>query len=496
MDNYDYSEGNIFASNDEGTASAPTVNGDSTAGEPSAAPQTDAAIGTQEQPITEPAREVPDETAAAALSEEDKARLAEEYLDQLKAEGRQPGWFENYRDNVYKPKLDELGAKAGSWESSLSDYGKTPEEIATKLAQTKVGDWQNNPQTGMPEFTTRPWVEEQYKQDPKVVTQLIKDAALLDSPYNPGRKIVHEILDSQGIDPAKLELHRKFAENGYQLTANQNGASYSLTAEEQQAIPPGLHAAYASLTEAERSLIEPYASENEAQIVARNSMLQRTADNLANDQQKQLDEQQEEQWARQQKWQEEQTFRNEVAEQGAAHYEQSGDRILTSFVDDLVAQSGLPKSDAIQFTNTLLTAIEGRGSAGKLSLADLEENGIKLDPAIAPLMSELEKVDSLVAYFAHPKVNNTVERDSHINRAAEIERQLILKGQPIIAAMVQHRANARAGIVTQQNDALAKANEQNLQVQGEPARIGSGVNPANGDYSDDSYLKGGLFKRA
>lgn len=497
----DFQSGSIFQ--DEGTAPQPIVNESSAAppDESSAVSQTGATAAIE--PTQEGQEASPDANAAPKtfndLPDEEKRRLEESYIEQLKAEEKLPEWFRNFQDNVYKPKLGELTQNLGKWTPLQEQYGD-PEKVQELLARTNIGKWGTNQQTGLPEFSTADWAKQTYEQDPKIALQLIKDMAFMPSPNHEGWQFVHDILDSQGIDPTKLDQIREFASNGYQLRTFNSGVYPPPDADELALIPDDLKDTFQALSPDDREIYLPKTYDNDGQVKAKEDALRLKKNDLIRTSTEAEQSAQQKQQEKQQEFQEQQAFRTEVFNQGNQNYEKSGDRILTSFTQSLVKQSGLPELEALNLTNTLLTAIEGRGAAGDLTTKALEAAGIKIDPAIAPLMTELDAVNQRIAYFANSKVTKIAgiaqdvansERDAAINRSAEIETALVLKGNPVIAQVIEYLAKQKAAPLQAESDALALARQQTgINNNGHPAKIDTGINNADGyDYGQGTIFR-------
>jgi hypothetical protein len=403
----------------------------------------------------------------AKFEDENQARLEREIENAL-ADERTPRWFKNAIENVYKPKLADFDSKL----KSIEAYGDVP-QIVEKLEMLQgLETIRSNAETGLPERTTEPFVQQLYERQPETALQLIDDLVNLPSPYTQGYTVLQELLAHVGIDPARMPDLVQFAANGYQLTQ----AAYPPPhPQDLEAIPQHLRATFSQMSPEERDEMLGLSDHN------RNRLLEDARFRIQEEGRREAWQREEEQRTFQQRQQQEAQFQQQLATRAFENFSKAGETVFTSFVDSLAQQAGLSKMDSLMIANTVLNSFEDT-LAGRQSLDVLKAEGIDLDPTIAPTIKALEEVAGHIAYFETRGERSNAERA--IARQVELQERLIAKGNKLIASLAQKRSAARAASAG--SGALARGSGAHLN--GHPSTIGAGGQlgrPFSG--SDEDY---------
>lgn len=422
---------------------------------------------TPEAPVQEASDPEP-----AAPSDDEIAKLEAEVETAL-ADERTPKWFKNAVENVYKPKLASLSDQL----EPLQALGSV-EEIGEKLELlNSLNTVRSNPQNGMPELTTEPFVTKVYEENPQVVVQLLQDIAHLPSPYTQGWTLMHEIYKQTGIDPTRLEDIKTFAANGYQLQQSDVPPPDPADLAE---IPEHLRATFSALSPERRESLMLEDNEN-----VRNAALEDARIARETERQRATEERTKEERAAQEKAEQEAQFVRTVEAKGEEHFTKSGEAVFTSFVDSLAKQANMTQMEAVMITNTVLNSLEPT-LAGRQSLEALKADGITIDPAIPTTLSQMEENAKHIAYYE--AVNDRPNMEKAVAKQIELQERVTAKGNKIIAALALKYANSKAASIQSQSSALASTQNNRYATAGVGAQVNGNGN-INYDFSDDSYLE-------
>jgi hypothetical protein len=484
----DYDYNNIF---DEGSGATPSVS-EAVFDAPKVEPAEDTSGA--ESSVKDADKATEGENVSGQQTEEQKPadewEKFEKEVDQSLSDEKTPKWYRN-AVTQYKEKLNEIAAKGES--NEFSDYGD-PEEVKGNLDLMKrLDEIRVNPQTGVPEPTSEGFAKGLYEKQPDSALRLLTDLAQLPSHETEGYRLIDEVVKHVlGIDPARVEDIKAFAAAGYKINAPANVAD-APPPEELKRIPENLREAYSSLSPDERVRIEPFDGEDATDTAFRTRVLTARQAELDFERSQKAQETEKAQSEQRAEAEKQQVFQRELQTETLETISESGGRIFTSFVDSLVKQAEMTDLDAAMIANTVVAAIQSPQTVeGKQSLAALAKAGVEIDPAIGSLLTEWEEVSSGVAYFK--KTAQTVNLDKAKMRQSELERQIAVKGNKIIASLAQKRASAIASPILKKNDLLTKATTQNgLTAAGSPSNIRTGNFSTNKDYTDDAYQKDGIF---
>ena len=150
------------------------------------------------------------------------------------------------------------------WRGLAEQFGD-PETIAARLAQLEglgsyatdpVGQTVIDPNTGLPRVTTAPWLERMMTDSPGLVDQLGYDLwnQKTANGQSYGAKFFWEAFQNLGLDPNRVQDYAA-------LPASQVAAGQP-SPDELQYIDASLHAAYGSLTAAERKVVQSLIENN------------------------------------------------------------------------------------------------------------------------------------------------------------------------------------------------------------------------------------------
>jgi hypothetical protein len=150
-----------------------------------------------------------------------------------------------------KPKFSELETKYQAWSPVADKYqpGQVAEalELHEKLFSPVIENDQVKLVDGIPQYTTKPFVDDLRAQNPHIFQELAAD--ILETPYGNGT-VLTQVLTQLGLDPNRLEDYRNLSVD----------ASVMLTPDEQaevtQKVPPALTEAFKSFSaEEQRDLL-------------------------------------------------------------------------------------------------------------------------------------------------------------------------------------------------------------------------------------------------
>lgn len=422
--------------------------------------------GTQQQQPTDQAQQTPEQVAEAEV-----AKLEQE-VEAALADPRTPKWFKNTVENVYKPKLAESKAAVDAY----SQYG-TPEELASRIELLSgLETIRSNPNTGMPERTTEPFVKSLFEKDPQGVYQLMSDLVTLPSPYTQGRTVLEEVVNGLGIDPARIDDVKKFAANGYQMQASAQPAP---DATDLETIPAHLHATFGKLDPDTRDEL----------MVLADGVRDRTLEAYKNDFEKTEREAHETQTQAQTQAQEAErqqaAFKQQVDTKGEENWQQSGEAVLNSFVDTLAKSAGMTKLDSLAIANTVLNAFEPT-LAGRATLAQLKAEGIDLDQTIPATIVELQEKAKHVAYYQ--LTGDQAALTKAVSEQVSLQEKLIGKSNKVVAQLAQKRNGNAIAQVQQNAAALAQTQNSRHAAAGSGRTINSDYTPTY-DISEEGYAE-------
>jgi len=409
------------------------------------------------------------QVSTAPLSDEDKQKLEQEIQAAL-ADERTPKWYRNAVVNHYDPKIADFENQLKAYEP-LQSYGELPQVIERLEMLNGLGTLRTNPQTGMPETTTEPFVQKLYETQPETAYQLIDDLCKMPSPYTQGFNILQELFARAGVDPARLEDVQKFAANGYQLA---QGNYPPPSPEDLQDIPQHLRATFSQISPAEREELMLLSD------ASRNRSLEDAKFRIDEEGRRTSWQQQQEQHKQQEKQQQEQAFRQNLDTKSYENFSKAGDAVFNSFVGTLAQQAGLSKMDSLMIANTVLNSFEDT-LAGRQSLETLKAEGIEVDPQIAPTIKALEEVAGHIAYYEIRGEKANMERA--VQRQVELQERLIAKGNKLIASIAQKRSQRPASNGTPN---IAPGTSPKPAPNGQPSQIGAG-SPSSFGFSEDDY---------
>lgn len=440
-------------------------------------PTTDAALAepTVQSEQGEAGQEAPAATDEKAAPSEDEIATLEKEVETALADEKTPKWFKNVVDNVYKPKMAALTEQITAFEP-LQAFGTMEEVVSTLELARGLETVRSNPQTGMPELSTEPFVKALYEKDPKITYQLLNDLANVPSPSTPGFTVLHEILKQTGIDPTRLTEHKNFAANGYQLQASQYPAP---DADELAQIPKELQSTYASLSPERREamMADPESVRNATLEDAKTAIDNRTreATQKVTDEQRQQTETAER----------DRQFAQTVNTKGQEHFIKSSETVFTSFVDSLAKQANMTPMDSLMIANTVLNSFEPT-LQGRQSLEMLQKEGIPVDPLLQTTLTQMQENSKHIAYFEAIQDRPNMERS--VAKQVELQERVTAKANKIIAALALKKANGNAAPINTQNTLLAKSqNQTRYAAVGTGSQIGSSNGNQNLDFSDEGY---------
>jgi hypothetical protein len=416
------------------------------------------------------------EATEATPPTEDEIATLEKEVETALSDERTPKWFKNAVDKVYKPKLQSLTEQLGSYEP-LAQFGAV-EEINDKLNLLKGLETKRaNPNTGMPERSTEPFVKGLYEKDRETAYQLMSDLANLPSPHTEGYTVLQELFSKTGIDPSRLDDIKTFAANGYQL---QTGQYPPPSADDLELIPQHLQATFASMSPERRDALL-YLDDN-----VRDASLEdaRTAAEAKRTQELSAKTEAETKASQEQAQQEQ--FKQVVDQKGLEHYQQSGNAVLTSFVDSLAKQANMTPMDSQMIANLVINSFEPT-LLGQKSLEVLKSEGIVPDPAIPQTLAQMEENARFIAYYE--ATGEKAEYERHVARQVELQERVIGKSNKIIAALAQKKAQNAAQTISTQNNLLAQTQNQRYATAGTGAQIGTSNGTTSDDFSDEGYLE-------
>ncbi len=432
--------------------------------------------GTSAKPASEP------ESAEAKKPDSEKGETAtEKSVEELIAEAekelenpKHPKYFKN-AIGVYKTAFQKATEELQRKYSGLEAYGE-PEKLGEKLdLVAKLDSIENDPETNLPTRTVRPFVDALVtSRGPETAIALMQELGRVPSPQNEGWSLVHELLSACGIDPTRIEDHRKFAANGYASFApvSGDGASAPIPPDPDDLalVPEHLREAFISLSPAEREdVLDQKPSLMELALTAVKNRIDGERQEVAAKQD-----------AERQAAERDSAQKRELAEAVGVRttelVEESGSNLFNEFTESLV-KNDIDQFDAILTANMVTTALHASGVEGKQIHEALTKIGVQVDESLKTLFAEWNTAASQAAYFE--KTNDKAGYAAAFNRFKELENRLKIKTRPIIAAVVAHRATSAKSAATVKNTRLGEAVRNNnglSATSGSTAAMAAGTN--------------------
>lgn len=456
---------------DEGTESAPIVADTSEVTED--VPSADSAAETTQTDSTSetPAEKVEEGEKVSETDAKDEVK-EEKTLDQVLADvdkeianEKNASYYRNSLKNFRTAFTKQTEAVQSQFEP-LKQFGEV-DKVVSELEMLKGLDAVvTNPETNLPEKTVKPFVDK-FIETKGIETgiQVLEELGFRPSPSNPELNILQAIIKNWGIDPARIEDHKKFAANGYQY-----GSSNQPDPEDLALIPENLREAFISLSENKR--FEMLAMDEETRDEVLGAM-QFKLDKERQDSEATAAKEQAEKQAEQQKQQE---FYKDLEVQTLQVAEESGHRLTTNVIETLVKDASLEKREALGIAMVLNSAINGTGAEGKLCREILKDEGLDLDGKLGELFQNWNTECRTAAYYR--KIGNEPEMKKAEGRITDLESQMQAKANPIIAHFAAQQANTKKARIEQKNALLTQSQSLNTGInpnEGQSATIGSGV---------------------
>jgi hypothetical protein len=327
-----------------------------------------------------------------------------------------------------------------------------------------------------PVVTARPFVDRLFeKHGAEKAVDVLVEIAGRPSPENKGRTLADEVLNIKyGIDPSRLPEIKQFAANGYRLQSS------DIPADELELVREDLRDVYASLSQEERELIKAVEFDDERDIALRNLTLEAKRVELDKQRADAADALAKEEQGKAAEAEKVQKFNQEINETAYPIAVEAGGRVVDGFVTMLAEQAGLSEGEAFDLAVRVQQAIKGEGTIGTKAVALLKAEGVEIKPDLASLVTELDEVAGLIAYFR--LTQDAPGLKSAESRMADIERGIGIKSKPIIAAVAKHRADHHAGRIATKNAAIDATQIQNRGIPaGTNTSIPLGAMPQTGE---------------
>ncbi len=424
-------------------------------------------------------KEVSTETEATETTEEKPPteKSPEELLaevDKEIANDKHPKWYKANLEAVKKAFIAKTETVVEKYKplESLGDVEKVIGDLEMLNGLTAF----ENDATGKPAPTTAPFVQKLAERSPDTVFQLFRDIAATKIPDG-NATVLEALFETHGIDPKRLEDHRKFAENGYQI-----GGSFP--SEELEKIPEHLREAYASLPQATRDRIAPSAYDDESDIELREQLLESTKFQLDVDREKQQAQVDAETRKAQAEEAAKETFVREWTQETENTIVESDEKITTDFVQSLVnPEVGLTESEALGMALTISAALDGSSALGKQALAALKSQNVPVSEKLGTLFESRNAEARNLAYFkkaqelepgnpAHKTQYETVLRKFNA-----LSAEIANASTPIIAHFAKEFANTRKARLETNNRLVDSVKNLNTGIgtDGSPHTIGTGT---------------------
>lgn len=410
--------------------------------------------------------------ATDEISDEERQKFADDAEKRI-ADGTAPKWFKNYAENVYKPNLQKAHEALAVYEP-LKDYGELSQVLEILDTFKGLESFETDPTTNLPTPTVKPFVDKFVeKKGIEKVVAVMKAFGELESPFNKGYNLLHEVIAGAGLDPTRLEDYKKFAQNGYRLA---NEGFVPPDPEELEMIPENLREAFVSLKPDERDellLLNDSVRDRALQGI------QNTLDSERKAKENELSEAQQK-VANEQKAQQE--FFTAVNQKESELIDTSGTKLFDSFAESLVS-TGLEEIESLAIANLMSMTLNSNGVEAKRNLAALEKIGVKVDESLITTFSDWMTAARNMATFE-------VQKDEAAYKTAKdqfesLEEKLIRKSNPIVAAIAKHRAVNQKTQADSKSDLLDKITKNNGMNanEGSPKTI-TNSNVVTGNFED------------
>lgn len=314
-----------------------------------------------------------------------------------------------------------------------------------------------NPVTNQPEKTARPFVAELIKtRGMETAASVMHELAYQPSPYTEGLNLIQEVVKNFGLDPARINDFKKFAENGYQLV---NNAINQVDPDELSLIPENLREAYLALTPDDRLEFQPWDGEGEDAKARRERFLAPLQFKLDVEREKESSKAANEQREQKERQEAIQKFNNDWANETAVIQVESGHRLTNSFVDTLVKDANLTEREAWANTLIINSAIRGSGTEKEKSLELLKKDGIELNSDLPGLFEKWEKATETAA---NCKLRGQeTEYKSLQNEIDALEKSIASKANPIVAYFAEKTAETMKARTDKKNALLTDSQKFN-----------------------------------
>ena len=384
------------------------------------------------------------------------------------------------------------------WKAFADEFG-SPEEIQARLAQLdglgsyatdQIGQTVIDPNTGLPQVTTAPWLEKMSQESPGMVDQLGYDLWNQKGPDGQtyGAKYFWSAFQEMGLDPNRVKDYA-------QLPSSQVAAGQP-SADELQFIDESYHKAYSSLTAAERKVVQTLIDENTPENdLAVQDILKREQERQVNAsfrEQFQQQQQQQEQAEIGGFWQDVQTtHQNAVQEKNNAALAS-----ITQQISSQVQFSSDPKTNAIQ--SQMVTGLIAAMCTPSTRFAIepiLKEIGVTYDPQLDQMLANATQAERVYATYAKVEeraktsekfgqYRNSYQMNEARREADRLHQQAMAKVSAVAIKIAKVIAGGNQGIREASREDLA-------QIQSRPV-VGNGT-VTGGRSGPPVYPKGREF---
>lgn len=371
----------------------------------------------------------------------------------------------------------DLKALRAQWQPLADQYGDAA-AVAEKLAQFQglgtyatndVGQYITDPQTGVPQLTTQPWLAEMAQTSPGLLDQLMIDLWSHQSANGKtyGEQVFWEAFRQMGLDPARVDEYAA-------MPKSQVANAGQPTADELQFIDPSQHETYARLTKAEREYVQAMVNDVKDDDVR--DFLRAAEKRHQNEQRLEAFDN----YQRQQEQAETQSFWQGVQSATEQSLAQANSRALASLNQQIASQvqfSSDPETNTVQqnMVSALVVALVSPETRFAMQPI-MDALGISLDPQLDQLRTNATQAQQMYETYAaleksekFKQHRNSMAMNEASREAARLQQQVLAKIAPIALKIAKTIAHGNQGIREASQQDLAK-------ITSRPA-IGNGAAP-------------------
>lgn len=436
-----------------GASSAPMATDSGGVQEATPAPGPGAEVTTAQRETQEPSGDAPAQEAEIDPFEADVAQIPEHQRDKFKS-------LLDHKKSLEK----DLKALRGQWQTLADQYGD-PSAIAERLAQLDglgtyatddVGQYVVDPTTGVPQFTTAPWLQKIAEGSPGLLDQLMYDLWSQQSPSGQtyGAQAFWQAFRELGLDPSRV--------NDYvALPSSQVAASQQPSAQELQYIQDEFHETYAKLTKPEREFVQGLVADLKDEDA--HEYLRAARQRAVNEERLAAFDQ----YQKQQEQAQTQQFWNAVSTATDQALMQANHQALASLNQQIASQvqfSSDPTTNEIQsnMVSALIVALVSPDTRFAMQPI-MDAVGITIDPQIDQLRANVAHAQKVYQTYAAMEQHEQFKqhRNAHAMREAQIEatraqQQVLAKLAPVALKIAKAIASGNQGIREASQQDLAK----------------------------------------